>query len=83
VKHQEQTRIIEKIVARAWMDEVFRYRLLSDPARILRAEGASIPQGVEVRIVEDTENVRHVVLPLKPSIQELSEDQFKVHGRPA
>lgn len=83
MKHQEQTRIIEKIVARAWMDEVFRYRLLSDPARILRAEGASIPQGVEVRIVEDTENVRHVVLPLKPSIQELSEDQFKVHGRPA
>lgn len=83
MKHEEQARRIAQIVSRAWRDEVFRYRLLSDPARTLRAEGVSIPQGVEVRILEDTDQVLHVVLPIKPSSQELSEEEFRVSGRPA
>ena len=83
MKHEEQTRRIENVVAKAWIDDVFKYKLLSDPARVLKAEGVLIPQGVEVRILEDTDNVLHVVLPKKPSGQELSEAQFKVYGRPA
>jgi Nitrile hydratase, alpha chain len=83
MKHEEQARRIEQIVAKAWIDEVFRYRLLSDPARLLRAEGVPIPQGVEVRILEDTDSVRHVVLPMKPSIEELTEEQVRIHSRPA
>jgi hypothetical protein len=83
VKHEEQARRIAQIVSRACVDEVFRYRLLSDPARMLRAEGVLIAKGVEVRILEDTDNVVHVVLPVKPSAQELSEEQFKAYGRPA
>jgi Nitrile hydratase, alpha chain len=83
VKHEEQMRIIENIVARAWTDDIFKCRLVSDPAGVLKAEGVRIPQGVEVRILEDTDNVLHVVLPMKPSGRELAEAQFKVYGRPA
>jgi hypothetical protein len=83
VTHEEQMRRIERVVARTWIDEEFKRKLLSDPATTLMAEGVRIPQGVEVRIVEDTENVHHVVLPMKPPSKELSEDQFKVYGRPA
>jgi hypothetical protein len=83
VRHEEQNRNIEKVVAMAWADEAFKHRLLSDPARVLRAQGVSVPEGVEVRIVEDTAMVLHVVLPVKPSSQELSEEQFKAYGRPA
>jgi hypothetical protein len=83
VKHEEQARRIEQVVARAWIDDVFKYRLLSDPAKMLRAEGVGIPEGVEVRILEDTDTVLHVVLPMKPSIQELTQEQVKAHGRPA
>jgi hypothetical protein len=83
MRHEEQMRIIEGIVEKAWIDNTFKDRLLSDPAKVLRAEGVKIPQGVEVRIVEDTENVLHVVLPVKPASQEALEAQFKSYGRPA
>jgi hypothetical protein len=83
VTHEEQTRRIERVVNKAWIDDAFKTKLLSDPASILRAEGVRIPEGVEVRIVEDTDSVHHVVLPMKPPSQELLEDQFKAHGRPA
>jgi hypothetical protein len=83
MRHEEQNRNIEKVVAMAWADEVFKHRLLSDPARVLKAQGVSIPKGAEVRIVEDTDKVFHVVLPVKPSSQELLEEQFKAYGRPA
>lgn len=83
MKHEEQTMRIQQIVSKAWVDDVFKYKLLSDPAKVLRSEGVSIPQGVEIRIVQDTDNVRHVVMPVRPSLQELTEEQFKVYGRPA
>jgi hypothetical protein len=83
VKHEEQTRRIEQIVSKAWIDEQFKNKLRADPAGVLRGEGVRIPQGVEIRLMEDTDNVRHVVLPVKPSVQEITEEQFKVHGRPA
>ena len=82
MKHEEQARRIARIVSRAWTDEIFRYRLLSDPATMLRVEGLSIPRGVEVRILEDTDKVLHVVLPMKPSSEELSEELSRRYGRP-
>jgi hypothetical protein len=71
MKEQAQ---IEKIIAKARIDEGFKKRLLSDPAARLREEGVDVPPGVEVRIVEDTVNVQHLVLPTQPDDDELSED---------
>jgi hypothetical protein len=70
---QEQARKVEKIIAKAWMDEGFKQRLLSDPTATLKEQGVELAPGVEVRIVEDTVNVQHLVLPAKP-IGELSEE---------
>jgi nitrile hydratase alpha subunit len=76
MKYEENARKIEKIIAKAWMDEGFKQRLLSDPAASLKEEGVEIPPGVEVRIVEDTDSVQHLVLPMKPSSKELSDEQL-------
>jgi hypothetical protein len=76
MKYEENARKIEKIIAKAWMDEGFKQRLLSDPAASLKEEGVEIPRGVEVRIVEDTDTVQHLVLPMKPSSKELSDEQL-------
>ena len=76
MKYEENKRKIEKIIATAWMDEGFKQRLLSDPAASLKEEGVEMPPGVEVRIVEDTETVQHLVLPMKPSSQELSDEEL-------
>lgn len=68
------------IVAKAWNDEQFKRRLISDPAAVLREEGIDVPDDVEVRVVENSERVFYLSLPPKPS-GELSEDQLdKVSG---
>ena len=49
---------MQKIIARCWEDEEFKKRLIADPAKILDAEGVSVPDGVSIRVVEDTEQIR-------------------------
>lgn len=55
-----------RIIARAWSDDGFRQKLLSNPAATLKAEGVDLPAGREVRIMEDTDKLLHLVLPARP-----------------
>ena len=54
-----------QVVVKAWADEAFRRRLLANPTAVLREHGIELPTGVEARVVEDTERVRHFVLPAR------------------
>jgi hypothetical protein len=66
-----------QIVARAWHDEAFRQRLLTDPAAVLQEHGLEVPAGVQVRVVEDTHQVVHLTLPRKPAMTaEVSEEEL-------
>jgi hypothetical protein len=66
-----------QIVARAWRDEGFRRRLLADPAAVLHEHGLEAQPGVQVRVVEDTEQVIHLKLPRKPTVPgEVSEEEL-------
>jgi hypothetical protein len=49
-------------IARAWRDPVFRARLLAGPREVLTEMGLQLPDGVAVRVFEDTPAVQHVVL---------------------
>jgi len=78
---QMQSRAINKVIAKAWMDEGFKKKLLSNPTASLKEEGVEVPQGVEFRIAGDTAGLRHLVLPPKPSAGEVSEEMItKVAG---
>lgn len=73
-------KVYAQVIARAWADEGFKSRLLAEPAQVLREQGLAVPEGVEVRIVENTEKIVHFVLPAQPG-DELSEEQLeKVTG---
>jgi hypothetical protein len=76
MKPEEHARKVTKIIAKAWMDEGFKARLLSDPMATLKEEGVEIPPGVEVRIAVDTDKIRHLLLPMKPAGEELSDAQL-------
>jgi hypothetical protein len=54
------------LVARAWTDESLKARLLEDPATVLRENGIEVPFDTEVRVLEDTPAVQHLVLPRSP-----------------
>ena len=56
-----------EVVAKAWSDEGYRQRLLSDPIPVLREAGFNIPDGASVSIlVESNQNHRTFILPPKP-----------------
>jgi len=58
---------LQKVIIRCWEDEAFEARLLADPAATLAAEGAQVPEGVNVNEAIDTEGVRTLVIPLRPT----------------
>ncbi len=62
------------IVARAWADDQFKSRLLSNPKTVMREHGLDLPAEGEIRIVEDTPGVCHFVLPASPSGDLLEEE---------
>ncbi len=62
------------LVAKAWADEGLKQRLIADPAAMLGENGIEVPFGIEVRLVEDSPNVRHLVLPASPADDLTDED---------
>lgn len=63
-----------QVVAKAWGNEMFRKKLVRDPAATLQQEGVELPAGVQVVVVEDTATTIHFVLPNKPIGGEKAED---------
>ena len=76
MSEEKQENTFGKVVAKAWQDEEFKQKLLSNPAEVLKDSGLNVPEGVEVRVVENDDKVVHFVLPQKPKGGELSDDEL-------
>jgi len=55
-----------KLIAKAWSDETFKHRLMTDPTDALADIGVAIPDGVQVQVLQDTSDKMHLVLPAAP-----------------
>jgi hypothetical protein len=56
-----------QVVKKAWEDENFKQALIKDPHAALKQEfKLSMPDDVEVKVVEETSKVVYLVLPLNP-----------------
>ena len=53
-------------IARAWADGDYKARLVSDPHAALAEAGVEVPAGLTVKVVENTAETQHLVLPLAP-----------------
>ncbi|MET0702793.1 MAG: NHLP leader peptide family RiPP precursor, partial [Mycobacterium sp.] len=58
----------------AWADDAYKQRLSDDPSGVLADAGITVPTGVEVRVVENTPTVMHLVVPAAPADGEISEE---------
>jgi len=65
-----------RIIVKAWNDEEHKQRLLKDATAVLREEGIDVPDGLEVRMVENTPEICHIVIPARPAMIELTEEQL-------
>ena len=63
-----------KVIARAWADDGYKQRLTDDTRATLAEAGIQVPEGVEIRAVENTATVSHFVIPTQPTEGEVSED---------
>ena len=59
----EQRNLLGRIIVKALQDETFKQQLMADPAAVFKAEGVAMPEGITLKVVADTESVRHLVLP--------------------
>jgi hypothetical protein len=66
--------LLGRIVSKALQDEAFKQQLIADPDATLAHAGVTVPEGISVRVVEDTASVRHLVLPAVP--QSLTEAEL-------
>jgi hypothetical protein len=71
---EETQKAWNKVIARAWSDQLFKERLLRDPAKALKENGIKVPEGEAVKVVENTPKMVHLVLPARPD--ELSDEEL-------
>ncbi len=74
---EESRKNYGKIVAKAWSDEQFKAGLMADPKTVLKENGVDVSDSVEVKVVENTDNVIHFTLPPKPEEGELSDAELE------
>ncbi len=61
IKRKQQ--VYADILAKYWGDPDFKAKVDADPTSVLKAEGYDIPEGARVKLVFNTTNRVHIVLP--------------------
>ena len=68
---------VREAVKKSCLDPSFKTRLLEKPAETLRTGGVEIQPGMQVEVLQDTDEVLHLVLPFNMSQDsELSDAQL-------
>jgi hypothetical protein len=58
----------DRVIAKAWADEDFREALMANPKAALRAQGIEVPEGLTLRVFENSDTVFNLVLPKLPDL---------------
>lgn len=66
------------LIKRALQDEGFARELRADPKAAIEGEVGKLPEGIEIKLVEETPNTLYLVLPARPSPgAELSDEELE------
>lgn len=74
---EQQARQWGQIVGKVWRDDRFKQRLMTKPADVLKEHGLQVPPGVELRVVENTDQVLHLTIPAQRLGEELSDAELE------
>ena len=78
----EQRNQLAALFAACWKDEALKARFMTDPKAVLAEYGIDVPDGIDVNVVENTDNTVHITMPQAPAgAAELSDEELgKVAG---
>ena len=58
---------LARLFAACWKDEALKARLLADPKAVLKEHGLDVPDGIDVKVVENADDCVHITLPAPPA----------------
>ena len=66
MNEQKFQEIIGHLINSALKDAEFKNRLINDPIGVCKENGIPIPEGVDIKVLANTDNLLHIVLPSEP-----------------
>ena len=68
---------LAKLFAACWKDEALKAQFMSDPKTVLAENGMPVPDGMDVKVVENGDSHVHITLPAPPAGHgDLSDDEL-------
>ena len=63
----EQKNALARLFAACWKDEALKARFMTDPKAVLKEHGLDVPDGIDVKVVENADDCVHITLPAPPT----------------
>ena len=73
----EERNGLTDLFAACWKDDALKARFLADPKAVLAEHGIKMPDGIDVNVVENSDNAVHITLPKAPDgLASLSDEEL-------
>jgi hypothetical protein len=73
----EERNAFTNLFAACWKDDALKARFMADPKAVLAERGIEMPDGMDVTVVENSDNTVHITLPMAPDGHaELSDEEL-------
>ena len=73
----EQNNAFAELFAACWKDDALKARFMADPKAVLAEHGIDVPDGINVNVVENSDNTVHITMPQAPDGDgELSDEEL-------
>ena len=73
----EQKNALAQLFAACWKDEALKARFMSDPKSVLAEYDMPVPDGIDVKVVENADDCVYITLPPAPRRNaDLSDDEL-------
>ena len=63
----DQKNKLAQLFAACWKDDDLKARFIADPGTVLKEHGIEIPDGIDVKVVENSDDCVHVTMPATPA----------------
>ena len=73
----EERNQLAELFAACWKDDAMKQRFMSDPKAVLAEYDMPVPDGMDVKVVENADNCVHITMPVAPGgHQDLSDEEL-------
>ena len=62
----EERNQLAELFAACWKEDALKARFMNDPKAVLAEHGMDVPDGMDVKVVENADNCVHITMPAAP-----------------